>query len=96
MASVEHEVLISEDALDLLSCFYNGVDKIVYKLALVAARKRLDASEGEFIEIEKQDVEEAGEAILSHLRDLDTKNEFGTLLRGSKSCFDSKSKHKLR
>lgn len=96
MASVEHEVLISEDALDLLSCFYNGVDKIVYKLALVAARKRLAVSEGEFIEIEKQDVEEAGEAILLHLHGLDTKNEFETLLRGSKSCFDSKTKQKMR
>ena len=51
MASVEHEVLISEDALDLLSCFYNGVDKIVFKLVLFAARKRLDASERDTKEI---------------------------------------------
>jgi hypothetical protein len=96
MSTVTHEVVISEDALDLLSCFYNGVDKIVYELALVAARERLQVKEGEFVEIEQQDVESAGDALLLHLRELDTKNAFTALLHGSKSCFDAKTKKRIR
>lgn len=61
---------LSNEAYDLITSFYDGVDEIVYEIAESLAKRRNDSSDaGESaVQIEVEDVREAGRLVAEALR----------------------------
>ena len=64
---------ISEDAYELIGCFYDGVDEIVYAVAERMARERDPNAIP--VQIEVVDVKNAGRAVIDALRPLTATGE---------------------
>lgn len=60
----------STEALELLNCFSDGIEDLVYQTAEVVARKRACGSlpSGKPVEIELQDVRQAGELVIAAIK----------------------------
>jgi hypothetical protein len=59
MATTTTSTLTSE-AYDIISCFYDGVEDVVYRLAETVARARTGVAPGRPVKIEAEDVRIAG------------------------------------
>ncbi len=59
---------LSSEAYDLIQCFYDGVDRMVYSVAESIARKRSGVAAPHVVQIEEEDVRQAGEQVLAALR----------------------------
>lgn len=88
---------LSEEAYDLISCFYNGIDEVVYSVAEQVAKERLRNSGGQVdleqpILIEIEDVREAGKRVIAAVQHLVELNkmpaEMMDALGGMKDCFE--------
>jgi hypothetical protein len=94
MATIEDkpETNISSEAYDLLDCFVGGLDKVVYEMAAEIARAR--SPKGTVagpVQIEEEDVHQAGEHLLNALRELVTKGavqpELAAIISNVEQCF---------
>jgi len=89
--------VVSADGFKLLSCFYDGLDEAVYTLAEEVARKRQPEriASQDPIEIEEQDVREAGCKIVKLLRELLREEQISLGMReaveGMANCFERSS-----
>lgn len=86
---------LSSDAYELISCFYHGVDELVYEIAEEMARQRNPqaAASGGPIQIEVEDVTKAGRQVIQALKGLigarklpsELEEAFGNM----QQCFDN-------
>jgi hypothetical protein len=85
----------SSEALELLGCFYNGIDDLVYQIAEDVARAREGASRAADrpVQIEVADVKQAGDKVLAALRDMVKMGtlpaDAGPALDAMKTCFET-------
>ena len=94
MATTEQEPLvnISSEAYDLLDCFVGGLDKLAYGIAAGIARRRGSQVGGDApVQIEEQDVVEAGKLVIDFFKELIKKREVAPDLAGivsdAEKCF---------
>lgn len=86
---------ISDEAYNLLGCFMDGVDNLVYEMAERLARERNPeiVASGQPIPIEVEDVREAGKLVLSALRGLVKASHLPHAMSADidqmESCFES-------
>jgi hypothetical protein len=66
MATTTTSTLTSE-AYDIISCFYDGVEDVVYRLAETVARARTGVAPGRPVKIEAEDVRIAGYRVVCAL-----------------------------
>lgn len=86
---------ISAEAFDLLGCFVAGLDNVVYQMAEHIARHRLEKmNPADPVEINADDVTEAGETVIQFLREQLKRNaaspELGPILDQVENCFSSR------
>ena len=60
---------LSGEAYELISCFYHGVDDVVYRLAEAVARRRTGTPPDADVRIEAEDVRIAGYQVVCALRE---------------------------
>ena len=86
--------VLSDDAYELIECFYDGVDDLVYQLAEEMARKRNPSASP--VQIEVEDVRAAGEAVVESLKRLFESGEIPDhvkeAIHGMGDCFDDRSR----
>jgi hypothetical protein len=64
------ETNISSEAYDLLDCFVNGLDKLVYEIAAEIARARITGgSNAGPVKIAAEDVVEAGKRVIDAVKE---------------------------
>jgi hypothetical protein len=69
---------ISSRAFDLLGCFVNGLDDVVYHVAEHIARLRVGKMDpAESVEVETEDVVKAGKTVIDLLRDQISHGQLG-------------------
>lgn len=84
---------LSGEAYDLIDCFYNGVDRIVYEVAESFARKRTGIGSRDPVVIEAEDVRAAGAQVIEALSSLGTihiPDEIQDELKRMDDCMNSK------
>ena len=94
MATIEHnpQTIISSEAYDLLNCFVGGLDKLVYGIAADVARKRTSEPGGAApVQIEEQDVVQAGKLVIDVVKELIQKGELrgdlADIVNDAEKCF---------
>lgn len=90
MSTQNTETVVSNDAVELLTCFYNGLDKAVYSVAEQIAAERPPQDGMNIIQFD--DVKQAGEKVLAALRDLVGEGALDKIVAESiQTCFDEKT-----
>jgi hypothetical protein len=84
---------ISSEALDLLDCFADGFDDVVYELAELEATKRTGARGSEII---AADMECAANHIVQAMSHSDLPDEVKAMLSSMLQCFSSKASRRKR
>lgn len=79
---------LSSEAYNLIQCFYDGMDRVVYRVAESIARERTHIHAPAVVRIEEQDVRQAWNCILSALRDA-TSPELKNALAEMSDCVNS-------
>ena len=88
--STENTTVVSNDAVELLTCFYDGLDKVVYSLAEKISKSRAPV-DGRFV-IEFDDVKEAGERVMDAVKALVDDGKLQKIIADSiQTCFDNKT-----
>jgi hypothetical protein len=59
---------LTSEAYDLIRSFYEGLDRVVYRVAEAIARNRTGIRSPNVVSIDEQDVRLAGERVLAALR----------------------------
>jgi hypothetical protein len=94
MATVSNESsTISSDALDLLDCFADGFDGVVYELAEMEAKARTGVPVSE---ITAADMEKAANHIVQVMRQSDLPDEVKAMLGSMLQCFSKKVSRRNR
>lgn len=88
---------ITGEAYELINCFYEGIDEVVYKIAKELARERCSAevSADELIQIDIEDVRSAGQKVINMLRKAiaegDLPQGMEAEVNAMDSCFSTKA-----
>jgi hypothetical protein len=94
MATVSDESsTISSDALDLLDCFADGFDGVIYELAEIEAIARTGVQGSE---ITAADMEKAANHIVEVMRQSDLPDGVKAMLGSMLQCFSSKVSRRKR
>lgn len=90
MSTQNAETVVSNDAVELLTCFYNGLDKVVYSVAEQIAAQRPPENGMNIIQFD--DVKQAGDKVLAALKDLVGAGKLEKIVAESiQTCFDEKT-----
>jgi hypothetical protein len=94
MATIEDtpQTNISSEAYDLLDCFVGGLDKLVYGIAADIARQRSSEPGGAApVQIEEQDVVQAGKRVIDVFKELIQKGklrgDLADIVSDAEKCF---------
>ena len=87
----DNQTVSSNEAFELLECFNDGIDEMVYSIAEKIAQERGKNDDGFWV-IEKKDVAMAGKQVLSALKALVDNGKYNEILQQTmESCFDEKT-----
>lgn len=70
MATKDLNLVMSNDALELLTCYQDGLDEVIAQVAEDCAAERAASQPGLAVEVTVEDVRRAGQALLEAVREM--------------------------